>query len=343
VSALIPDDPSPNFMKKQHLAAGLFMLALMGGGARSAELRIGVIGLDTFHATQLTGFFNDPAGAGHVPGGRVVVAFRGGSPDLEFSRGRLPEVTRQMTEKFGVKLVDSIEELATQVDAILIESVDGRPHLEQFRRTLSSGRPVFIDKPLAGSLRDAVEIVRLARRSGTPCFSSSALRYSPNSPMQQPEKLGTVRSAFAYGPADIEPHHPDLFWYGIHAVEALYGAMGPGCVSVVRTHSDATDIVTGLWNDGRIGTAQGNRGHERKFGLTVFGARATLSGGDRSSLQPLAVKIMEFFQTRVAPVRLEETLELFAFMEAADESRRRGGARVTVAEVLKAAGADDRP
>ncbi|MSU48686.1 MAG: gfo/Idh/MocA family oxidoreductase [Opitutus sp.] len=325
----------------KRFAYTLALLPLLVGAVavRAGEIRIGVVGLDTFHATQFTQLFNDPKSPGHVSGGRVVAGFRGGSPDLELSRLRLDEVTRQMTEKFGVKLHASIEELVQSVDAIMIESVDGRPHLDQFRRTLGAKKPVFIDKPMTGSLRDAVEIVRLARATGTPCFSSSALRYSPNSPVLQREKTGPVRSVYSYGPAEIEPHHPDLYWYGIHAVEALYAVIGAGCVQVVRTQTDSTDIVTGLWTEGRMGTVQGNRGHDKRYGVTVFGAKATVTGGDKSSLQPLAVKVMEFFQTGIAPVPLEETLELLAFMEAADESKRRGGAKVTIAEVLRAAGA----
>jgi hypothetical protein len=306
--------------------------------AAEPEIGIGVVGLDTFHATQFTQFFNDREAPGHVPGARVVGAYRGGSPDLEFSQLRLPEVTRLMTEKFGIKLYDSIEELVRNVDAIMIESVDGRPHLDQFRRSAGAGKPVFVDKPFVGSLRDAIELVRIARQTSTPCFSTSALRYSVNSPANERAKLGEVRSVFSYGPADVEPHHPDLFWYGIHAVEAIYAVLGPGCISVVRTRTEATDIVTGEWTNGRLGTMQGNRGYGKGFGVTAFGAKATVNGGDKSSLQPLAVKVMEFFRTKVAPVSLEETLEIFAFMEAADESKRRGGARVTLAEVIKAAG-----
>lgn len=306
--------------------------------AAAAELRIGVIGLDTFHVIQYLQAFNDPQAPGHVPGGRIVAGFVGGSPDVEMSRDRLKVVPAQATEKHGVKLCDSIEELAAQVDALMITSIDGRPHLEQFRRTLGSRKPVFIDKPFAGSLRDAREIVRLARETGTPCFSSSSLRYASNSPALQPEKLGEVRSAYSWGPADIEPHHPDLFWYGIHAVEALYAVLGRGCTQVVRTTTPSTDIVTGLWQGGRIGTVQGNRGHEKKMGVIAFGTKATLTGGDKHSLAMLAARVMEFFQTRTSPVPLEETLELFAFMEAADESKRRGGAPVTLAEVMQLAG-----
>ena len=322
-----------------HLFRLLVVLWLGAAGAlAAAERRIGVIGLDTFHVIQYLQAFNDAKAPGHVPGGRIVAGFVGGSPDVEMSRDRLQVVPRQATEKFGITLYDSIEELAARVDAIMITSIDGRPHLAQFRRTLGSRKPVFIDKPFAGSLRDALEIVRLARETGTPCFSSSSLRYATNSPALQAEKLGELRSVYAWGPADIEPHHPDLFWYGIHAVEALYTVLGRGCTQVVRTTTPSTDVVTGVWHGGRTGTVQGNRGHEKKVGVMAFGTKATITGGDKHSLATLAARVMEFFQTGTPPVPLEETLEIFAFMEAADESKRRGGTPVTIAEVLQLAG-----
>ena len=63
------------------------------------------------------------------------------------------------------------------MDAVLLESVDGRPHLEQVKPVLKAHKPVFIDKPLAATLEDAREIARLAKAAGVPWFSSSSLRF----------------------------------------------------------------------------------------------------------------------------------------------------------------------
>ncbi|MBL9212458.1 MAG: Gfo/Idh/MocA family oxidoreductase [Opitutaceae bacterium] len=306
--------------------------------ARAAEIRIGMIGLDTSHVVQYLNIVNDPKNKDHVPGGKIVAAFKGGSPDVEASRTRVDGFTKTAVER-GVKMYDTIEEMSRNVDAIIILSVDGRPHLDQFRRTLAAKKPVFIDKPLAGSLRDALEIARLAKEHKVPVFSTSSLRYSPDSPVAQLEKIGPVASAFSYGPAETEPNHPDLFWYGIHAVEALYTVMGPGCEKVVRTHTAKTDVVTGVWSDGRVGTMQGNRAGRAGYGVTVIGAKGAAKGGEKTSYKPLVEAYMKFFQTGVSPVPIETTLELHAFMEAADESKRRGGAPVTLAEVMKLAGA----
>jgi predicted dehydrogenase len=276
-----------------------------------------------------------------VPGAKIVAGFKGGSHDVESSRTRVDGFTRTAVEQFGVKMYDSIEELAANVDAVLILSVDGRPHLDQFRRTMGAKKPVFIDKPLAGSLKDALEIARLSKVNNVPVFSSSSLRYSPDSPALQLDKIGDLASVFSFGPAEIEPHHPDMFWYGIHAIEALYAVLGPGCEKVVRTHTKNTDVITGVWSDGRVGTMQGNRNVRAGYGVTAIGSKGAVRGGEKHSYKPLVEAYIKFFQTGVSPVPIETTIELLAFMEAADESKRRGGTPVTIAEVMKLAGAKE--
>lgn len=321
----------------------LLLSVLVTASLAAADLRIGMIGLDTSHVVQYLGIINDPKNKDHVPGGKIVAGFKGGSADVESSRARVDGFTKTAVEKYGVKMYDSIEELAQNVDAILILSVDGRPHLDQFRRTLGAKKPVFIDKPLGGSLKDALEIARLSRETGVPVFSSSSLRYAPDSPAAKIDQTAQVLSVFSFGPAELEPHHPDLFWYGIHACEALYTVLGPGCEKVTRTHTKTTDVITGVWSDGRVGTMQGNRTAAGKgfggYGVTAITTKGVVTGGEKHSYKPLVEAYMKFFQTGIAPVPIDTTIELHAFMEAADESKRRGGAPVTIAEVMKKAGA----
>lgn len=316
----------------------LFLALLLS--SRAADLRIGMIGLDTSHVTQYLGILNDSKHKDHVPGGKIIAAFKGGSPDIESSRSRVDGFTKTAVEKYGVKLYETIEEMAKNVDAILILSVDGRPHLDQFRRTLAAKKPVFIDKPFAGTLKDAIEIARLSAEAKVPVFSSSSLRYTADGPMRSIDKAAQIISAFSFSPAELEPHHPDLFWYGIHGVEALYTVLGAGCEKVVRTHAKNTDVVTGVWSDGRVGTLQGNRRDGKGFGgygVTVVTSKGVVKGGEKHSYKPLVEDYMKFFQTGVSPVPVETTLEILAFMEAADESKRRGGVPVSLAEVMKKA------
>ncbi|HAM72737.1 MAG TPA: dehydrogenase [Verrucomicrobiales bacterium] len=306
--------------------------------SRGADLRIGLIGLDTSHVIAFTQLLNDPAHAQHVPGGKVVAAFKGGSPDIESSWSRVEDYTRQLERDFQVEIVPTIDALCAKVDVVLLESVDGRPHLEQVKPVIRAHKPVFIDKPVAGSLKEAVEIFRLAREAGVPCFTSSAYRYYDSLVELKKADVGGIRSALSYGPSMTEPHHPDFFWYGIHPTEALFAVMGPACQSVVRVTSPDTDVVTGNWSEGRTGTLVGLRTGATPHKVILFGAKGVAEQKGGGDYAPLVREIMKFFQTGIAPVTADETLQMFAFMEAADESKRRGGAPVTLDEVLKKAG-----
>jgi predicted dehydrogenase len=300
-------------------------------------MKVGMIGLDTSHVTAFTKLLNDKADPNHVPGARVVAAFKGGSPDVESSRTRIDRFTAELKDKWGVEIVGSIEELCQKVDAVLLESVDGRPHLSQVRPVFAAKKRVFIDKPFTASYADAREIVRLSRESGTPFFSSSSLRFANDlQAMKRDEKLGAVLGAFTYGPAPTEPNHPDLFWYGIHAVEMLYTLMGPGCESVTRIRTDGADVVVGKWKDGRLGTMRGIRNGKQDYGAIAFGAKANQATPTpmKSDYRNLLVEVIKFFQTGAPPIPPEETLEMMAFMEAADLSKARGGAPVMLRDVM---------
>ncbi|MFN4259711.1 MAG: Gfo/Idh/MocA family protein [Gemmataceae bacterium] len=318
------------------LLALLFALAAPLSAQDNAQpLRAGIIGLDTSHVIAFTRLLNDPNAKGELAGVRVVAAYPGGSPDIPASRDRLEGYTTQLRDKFGVEIVPTIEDLLKKVDVVLLESVDGRPHLRQVIPVLKARKPVFIDKPVAGSLADAVAIYELAKQYDTPCFSSSSLRFAPGIlGMRHDPKVGEVLGCDAYGPCSLEEHHPDLFWYGIHGVETLFTIMGTGCAKVSRAHTKDYDFVTGVWNDGRIGTFRGIRKGKSGYGATVFGTQGIAPSGGYGGYEPLVVEICRFFRTGKPPVSAAETLEIFAFMEAADESKRQGGAPVSIASVL---------
>jgi len=299
------------------------------------ELRLGLIGLDTSHVTAFTKLLNDTKHKDHVPGGKVVAAFKGGSPDIESSASRVEGYTKQLQDDFGVKIVPTIEELCQQVDAVLLMSVDGRPHLEQAKPVIKAGKPMFIDKPVAGSLRDAIEIYRLAKEAKVPVFSSSSYRYYESLVEVKKANVGEIRSVISYGPAHLEPHHPDLFWYGVHPTEALFTMLGTGCETVSRTTTPDTDIISGIWSGGRIGTLHALRKGPTPHKVIVFGTKAVAEQKGSGDYAPLVREIMKFLKTGVAPVSPEETIELFAFMEAADESKRQNGAPVKIKDVLK--------
>lgn len=346
-SGRLPPEPMPDLLHPHEKGYEVFGRAIAGpledlwqrgapnpGAAVPRRLNIGMIGLDTSHVLRFSKALNDPASPARIPGARIVFAFKGGSPDMDVSWSRVNAFEKEVREKYGVTVLDSIAEVVARSDAILIESVDGRVHLAQAREVFKAGKPVFIDKPFAGTLRDVRAIADLARECKTPVFGSSGLRFSAGVRKLQAAKLGPLRGAIAYGPAHTQPSLPDLYWYGVHAVEALYALMGAGCQTVVRTHTPDSDVVTGVWANGATGVVYGLRNRSAPHRVIAFGAKAVgdqPSSGDDTLLE----EIIAFFRTGRPPVAIEETIELYAFMEAADESKRRGGQPVTLTEVMK--------
>ena len=303
--------------------------------AFGADLKVGIIGCDTSHVTAFTDTFNNPTNKSHVPGATVVAAYKGGSSDVSESASRIDGYTKTLQEKYGVKFYDNIEELCKNVDVVLLESIDGRPHLEQVKPVLRAGKPVFIDKPMAGSLKEVVEIFELAKAANVPVFSSSSLRFSKANQAVHNGSVGTVTNAETYGPCELEPHHPDLFWYGVHGTEALFTVMGTGCETVTRgTNSSGKIKVTGTWTGGRTGVFQ----EDKNFHGVARGDKGEAAAGTFDGYPPLVEAIAKFFQTGVAPVKPAETIEIFAFMEAADLSKQQGGAPVKISDVIKQAG-----
>jgi hypothetical protein len=320
------------------VSIGLLAVASQTQSAGAQEtpkvIRAGMIGLDTSHVPAFTKLFNGPQATGDLAGLKIVAGYPGGT-DIPASKDRVAGFTKQIAE-MGVEIVPTIPALLEKVDVVLLESVDGRIHLEQLRPVFEAKKPVYIDKPAAASLVDVLKIYALAKKHNVPCFSASSLRFAPAvAGAAKDPKVGKVAGCVAWSPCHLEPTHPDLFYYGIHGVESLYTVMGKGCETVVRTQTPDTDVVTGTWKDGRVGTFRGIRTNKQDYGVMVFGDKANIAGtGSYSGYDQLCQEIAKFFKTGVAPVSAEETIEIFTFMEAADESKRRGGAPVSLAETL---------
>jgi predicted dehydrogenase len=300
-------------------------------------IRVGIIGLDA-HAVPFTRILSDPQTEAPLKDMQIVAAVPAFSSDIPFSADNIEKNTQAMRD-MGVEIVVSIELMLSKVDAVMLLSIDGRTHLEQATPVLAARKPLFIDKPVAASLADIVRIFDLAERMGTPCFSNSSLRYSPGiAGMRADPRVGRVLGCDAYSSnAPLEPSHPDLFYYGIHGCELLFTIMGPGCQSVTRVRTATADLAAGTWEDGRLGTFRGILQGRTGFGATVFGDKGIAPAGEFGGYPPLLVEIAKFFRTGQPPFSAEQTLEIYAFMEAADESKRQGGVPVTLSSVLAAA------
>ena len=333
-------------MLKNHLAVGLLAVSLLllgtlvGASAAPAKpIRIGMLGLDTSHVLSFTKIINDPQATGDLADVKIVAAYPGGSSTFPLSRDRVAGFTQKVRE-MGIEIVDSIPALLEKCDVVMLESVDGSQHLQQAKLVFQARKRVFIDKPLAASLADAIAIDELGRRYKTPWFSCSSKRYGQAvASLVEQASLGKILGCDVYGTSHSVPNHPDLYWYGIHSAELLFRILGTGCTSVTAMQTPLTEQATGRWQDGRVGTLRGIRenGGRQGFGATVFGTQRIVSTQLGSDKTGLVREIARFFKTGRPPVAAAETLEIFAFLEAAEESKRQGGRPVTVEYVMKKA------
>ncbi len=306
----------------------LLLLFLAVLPLNAADLRLGIVGTDISHVIHFTRILNTPSDPDHIPGARVVAAYKGGSPDIVSSRTRVEGYADQLQKTYGVEIVPTIAALCARVDAILLESGDGRIHLEQAKQVIAAGKPLFIDKPLASTLEDAREIARLAKEAGVPWFSSSTLRFGDlATTMKTPDAIGID----VWGPGPMEEHHHlDLSWYAIHAIELLYTLMGTGCQEVTRfaagDFDKGSDVIVGRWKNGRIGTVRTLR-PTGGYGVVVFRPGKSMRSPENATISyvPLVKEIVAFFESGKPPVPNEETLELFAFLDAAQRSKSADG------------------
>ncbi len=303
-----------------------------GAIANTDDIKIGVVGLSV-HSASFSQLLNDPKKGEDLKGCRMVALYHPkGNPDVDFTAEQLSKFESDIRE-MGVKIVSSMEEMLALSDVVMIETNDGRPHLEEALPAFKAGKPVFLDKPVGANLAHVLRIYEAAQKYKVPIFTSSALRYVDNiADINKNEVL----SAFTFSPAALEKSHTDLYWYGIHGIELLYAVMGPGCESVVQvSHTNGEDVVVGKWKDGRTGTFRGIRQGSAGFGGTVFTKKDIRSLSGFTGYRALVVKAVEFFKTKVPPVPMAETIEIYAFMEAAMKSRKNGGVAVRIDEVLK--------
>ena len=322
---------------KQVLPLAAALLLSLAGSALSQDtlkpLRAGIIGLDTSHVPAFTKLFNNPKADGDLAGIKVVAGYPGGT-DMPASKDRVAKFTEQV-RSMGVEIVDSISKLLEKVDVVMIESVDGRIHLKEAREVFQSGKLVYIDKPIAGTLPETIALFELAKKHHVKTWSSSSSRFGADLlALKDNEEIGDILGVTTWGPCSYQSGTPDLFFYAIHGVESLFTLMGTGCETVSRSKGPITDQVTGVWKDGRIGTYRGIVRGKSEFGAIVYGSKGVLQGAKTISYEALCRQIGKFFRTGEPPVSEAETIEIFTFMEAADESIRQGGKPVALDDVL---------
>ena len=282
------------------------------------ELRIGMIGLDTSHCTAFTELLNNNRNRHHVKGGKVVYAYAGGSQFFSKSHSRVAGFTNKLQKTYGVEIFSSIEQVAEKSDAILLESCDGRQHLEQFQILAPYGKPVFIDKPFTCSANDAKIIVELSQKHNSPIYSASSLRYYKG--IKEYRHNAAVKSAHFHGPVELLSDFPGYFWYGVHLAEIGFEIFGQGCQleNIQVSHTENLDTVMCPWSNGRALVLYGYRNYkEHNWGgmLYTHEKKIETTAVDRPpGYAVLLDKILQFFKNRQSPIDSAEMIEVVALL-----------------------------
>ncbi len=296
----------------------------------ATKKRIGMIGLDTSHIEVFAKMLNNPDDPNYIPDWKISAGWPGGSPDFDLSISRVDQYTSLLRDECEAKILETPEAVAEQSDLIFILTIDGRVHLDLFKRVVPYGKPVFIDKPLAAGLADAEEIFRLAEEHGVPVMSCSSLRYADNlqAALDGGNGQGSITGCDVFGPLEIMPPLPGIYWYGVHSVEILVTAMGSGCCRVNVIKNADNDAIICEWKDGRMGVIRGVRKSHTQFGITLHresGAQALdLQANDRPYYAGLLDKILDNLPEGRSPVSNAQMLEVIRIMDAANESRESG-------------------
>ena len=353
--------------------ATVVALVVLAVGCLAAELyaaepvRVGILGIDNFGSVAYTEFLNRPHADGVFEGVRVVAAYPIGCPDYPDSDKLVASWKDQLLKMYQnpkdpkdavppIEMVNSVDELLKKCDAVMIFSMDGRLHLKQAEAVLKAGKRLFISRPLASSPEDAVAIYKLSAETKTPCWSSSQHRFSGGfSGMRNHPEVGRVIGCDVYGGWTVNAPDADKFIRPLHSIETLYTIMGgPGVVSVTCTSTPTTESITALWKDGRVGTYRGIKEGAVKYSATVFGEKGVSTAGIYGHGVPvngivpttdkyvgyegLATEIAKFFKGGPIPVSHAETLEIFALMQAAEESKAQNGAVVRLKNLSEGIG-----
>ena len=290
-------------------------------------IRVGLVDFDTSHVQAFAQRFNhtsDISESEWVDGAQTVAGWPGNSAMMP---ERIPGYQKAL-EGYGVEMVASMNDLFGKIDAVMIESQQGSRHLERARPFLEAGIPTFVDKPFAGTVQEAEEMIALAIKHNVPLFSCSALRYDPTimTARAAQSEYGKLLSADVWGACALDPGNPGLLHYGIHGVEMLYALLGPGCSEVRMVRTPEGEVGTALWNS-HPSSIRGIRAGQYGFGFVAHFEKKNVPYTVEGSAfyRELLNEYVKMCTSGAPPVPYSELREVMAFITAADRSAEQSG------------------
>lgn len=290
------------------------------------DVKVGIIGLDSSHTPEFVRLIQGEEKK--MEGLRVEKAMRFASPfQAEFGQ----DERQAKIEKWGVRMCRSVEETVDGMDAVFVEINDPAQHLHYFEQVAGLGIPVFLDKPLAGTLNDGLKIVELAAKHRTNVWSASSLRFIPGLAAARTKAPDPV-CANIYGALGKAASGSDLIWYGVHAVEMLNAVMGSGARSVRALSDDNGVVISVQYGNGRRGVVECNSNLYQYGGrLQRQDAFAVFDSVGEIFYVYLLQEIRQWLAGGPAPVSMSDALEILAILDAAERSILSEGDSVSIA------------
>lgn len=289
----------------------------------SRVIKIGVVGLDTSHSIEFVRRMQAPdcPADQKVAGLRATACLRFETP---FQNRDGLDARQKTLEGWGVKVTESFEEAVADCDAIMMTINDAAFHLDYFRRCADLGKPIFLDKPMADTVAAGRMIFDLAAAKGLKVMSCSSLRYV-TSLLEACRTIPQPAQASTFGPLGKAPAGSSIVWYGVHAFEMLERAMGRGAASVTVVRDQMGVVCVVAYKDGRRGVVELAEGNY-SYGGTLRGeGKAVAFVADMSRAYTLQlIEIETFFRTGQMSLGLDDTLEVMALLDAAQQSLTRG-------------------
>ncbi|MBE6550853.1 MAG: hypothetical protein E7665_01830 [Ruminococcaceae bacterium] len=180
-------------------------------------IRIGVVNIDTSHPNTFA------ARMAQGDRARYTAIYNDGFREND-------EVEAFMAKNGIEKRYTDLSEMAENVDVGFIQGCNWDKHLEYAEPFIKAGKPVFIDKPIVGSMKDIKKLNEYVR-SGAVILGSSSVRYAKEicDFLALPkESRGEIVNV--YGTSGV-----DEFNYGIHITEGFGGLIDSDAVSCKHT------------------------------------------------------------------------------------------------------------
>ncbi len=230
------------------------------------------------------------------------------------------------------KVCDSPEEACEGVDAALLVDDGSGEQWKYAAHPLRKGVPVFCDKPLAMTARQAKEVAALARSTGTKFMSASSLRFVPDvlKLRQELPRIGPVYLATA-------ACGNELVYYGIHALSMAYAVLGGGAVSCLNVGQPGLNIARARFEDHRdvVLLVGEKEWMSAGYQIDLYGQKGwrTVKPDLTNLYAYLLEAFLDYLRTGKEPYPIEQEVELIAVLEAGKRSLKEGR-EVTVKEVL---------